>query len=123
MSVLQTLLYNYILISIVSFGLTYFFAIYLNLSWYQLLFVFTAILWLNQRNILNIAPLQKIMEIMKTTNSYTIYGLAIFTLLNIYLNITVSVWRFGWLSAIGLSVSSAVLCSAAMFLEQKMIRV
>jgi hypothetical protein len=122
MSVLQTLLYNYVIISIVSFSLTYFFAIYLNLSWYQLLFVFTGILWLNQRQILTIAPLQKIMEIMKTTRSYTIYGLAVFTLVNVYLNIMVSVWRFGWLSAIGLSVSSAALCSVGMFLEQKMIR-
>jgi len=122
MSELRTLLYNYILISIVSFSLTYFFAIYLNLSWYQLLFVFTGILWVNQRKILTIAPLQKIMEIMKTTSSYTIYGLAVFTLANVYLNIMVSVWRFGWLSAIGLSVSSAALCSVGMFLEQKMIR-
>ena len=123
MSVLQTLLYNYILISIVSFCLTYFFAIYLHLSWYQLLFVFTGILWLNQRKILTIAPLQKIMEIMNTTNSYTIYGLAIFSLLNVYLNVMVSVWRFGWLSAIELSVASAVLCSVGMVVEQKMIRV
>ena len=123
MSELQTLLYNYILISIVSFSLTYFFAIYLHLSWYQLLFVFTGILWLNQRKILTIAPLQKIMEIMNTTNSYTIYGLAIFSLLNVYLNVMVSVWRFGWLSAIGLSISSAVLCSVGMVVEQKMIRV
>jgi len=118
MPVLQTLLYNYIIISIVSFGLTYFFAIYLNLSWHQLLFVFTGILWLNQRKILTIAPLQKILEVMNTTNSYTIYGLAIFALVNVYLNIMVSAWRFGWVSAIGLSVASATLCSAGMFLEQ-----
>lgn len=123
MSVFQTLLYNYLLISIVSFSFTYFFAIYLNLSWYQLLCVFAVILWLNQRQILNIAPLQKILDIMQTTNSYTIYGLTVFALVNVYLNIMVSAWRFGWLSAIGLSVSSATLCSVGMFLEQKMIRV
>jgi hypothetical protein len=123
MSVFQTLLYNYIIISIVSFCLTYFFAIYLHLSWYQLMCIFAVILWINQRKLLNIAPIQKILDIMNATNSYTIYGLALFTLVNVYLNITVSVWRFGWLSAIGLSVASATLCSAGMFLEQKMIRV
>ncbi|NBT47570.1 MAG: hypothetical protein EBT07_07080 [Actinobacteria bacterium] len=122
MSVLRTLLYNLIIISIVSFTLTYLFAIYLNLSWYQLLFVFAFILWINQRRLLNIAPLQQVMEIVKHTNSYTIYGIAIFTLANVYLNIGVSAWRFGWLSALGLSVSSATLCGLAMLVEQKMIR-
>ena len=119
---LQTLLYNLLIISIVSFCLTYFFAIYLNLSWYQLLFVFTTILWLNQRHVLSIAPLQKVMDIMESTNSYTIFGLAIFALANVYLNVTVSAWRFGWLSAIGLSVSSAMLCGSLVLAEQKLIR-
>ena len=119
MSVFQTLLYNFIIISIVSFCLTYFFAIYLNLSWYQLLFVFTIILWLNQRHVLSIAPLQKVME---STNSHTIFGLAIFALANVYLNVTVSASRFGWLSAIGLSVSSAMLCGSLVLAEQKLIR-
>ena len=119
---LQTLLYNFLIISIVSFCLTYFFAIYLNLSWYQLLFVFTIILWLNQRHVLSIAPLQKVMDIMNRTNSYTIFGLAIFALANVYLNVTVSASRFGWLSAIGLSVSSAMLCGSLVLAEQKLIR-
>ena len=119
---LQTLLYNFLIISIVSFCLTYFFAIYLNLSWYQLLFIFTIILWLNQRHVLSIAPLKKVMDIMESTHSYTIFGLAIFALANVYLNVTVSAWRFGWLSAIGLSVSSAMLCGSLVLAEQKLIR-
>ena len=122
MSVLQTLLYNFIIISIVSFCLTYYFAIYLNLSWYQLLFVFSIILWINQKRLLYIAPLQEVMNILKQTNSYTIFGAGIFALANIYLNIGVSAWRFGWLSALGLSVSSAALCGVAMGVEQKLIR-
>jgi len=58
---------------------------------------------------------------METTNSYTIFGLALFTLLNVYLNISVSAWRFGWMSAIGLSISSASAAGVLAVIEQKLI--
>jgi len=106
MTPLEQLIYNQLLIYCVSFTLTYFFVVYLNLSWWSLYAVFTIILFANQQSLLYFTPLDDVQQIIKTTSSYTIYGIAVFGLLNAFLNMGLMAGRFGWVSTIILSLLS-----------------
>jgi len=106
MTPLEQLIYNQLLIYCVSFTLTYFFVVYLNLSWWSLYAVFTIILFANQQSLLYFTPLDDVQQIIKTTSSYTIYGIAVFGLLNAFLNMGLMAGRFGWASTITLSLIS-----------------
>jgi len=122
MTPLETLLYNQILIYCVSFTLTYFLVVYLDLSWWYLCFAFTFILWVNQESFLYFTPLQDVQHIMKTTNSYTIFGIAVFGLMNAFLNMGLAASRFGWISTIQLSALSVCFAEIMYFTNHRIVQ-
>jgi len=103
----------------VSFTLTYFLVVTLNLPWWALCVVFSFILWANQESFLYFTPLNDVQRILTSSTPFTIFGIAIFGFLNATMNISLSANRFGWKSAILLSVISVIASQVFYFTYHK----
>jgi len=119
MTPFEQFIYNQLTIYCVSFTLTYFLVVTLNLPWWALCVVFSFILWANQESFLYFTPLNDVQRILTSSTPFTIFGIAIFGFLNATMNISLSANRFGWKSAILLSVISVIASQVFYFTYHK----
>lgn len=100
-----------IILSIISSILTYIVVIYLKMSWWNTLIIFTSLLIINVQIIEYIIPLDefiKLWQIIQDTQKTKIFGVAIFALINVTFSISIAAVRFGLINSISLSIISAL---------------
>jgi hypothetical protein len=84
------------------------------MSWLSTLIIFTCLLLINAQIIEYIIPLPEIVELVKmidNSKKTTVFGVAIFALLNVSFSVGVAMVKFGLRDSIILSVSSALIAA------------
>jgi hypothetical protein len=104
----MSLLIGMIIISIVSFIITWFLALYLQLSWWQLFGAFVGLLLLNNVLINRLYPLHVLAGIIRELSGIQLFGIALYGLSSSFINIFVLYKRFGLRDGMLLGVGASV---------------
>jgi hypothetical protein len=102
---------TFLVLSVTSFVVTWYFAIYLHLDYYHLMGVFTVLIFLNNLLINYLFPLQKLKELIDSLSFLRIFGYVFYGTSAAFVNIMTLVSRFGWANALALSFIPGILAN------------
>lgn len=100
-----------LVLSVTSFVITWYFAIYLNLDYYHLMGVFTLLIFLNNMLLDYLFPLQKLKELIDSLGFLRIFGYVFYGTSAAFINIMTIASRFGWGHALVLSIVPSILAN------------
>lgn len=100
-----------LVLSVTSFVVTWYFAIYLHLDYYHLMGVFTVLIFLNNLLINYLFPLQKLKELIDSLSFLRIFGYVFYGTSAAFVNIMTLVSRFGWGHALALAFLPGLLAN------------
>lgn len=108
----MSILFGMIIISIVSFIVTWVLAIYFQLSWWQLFGAFVGLLLLNNILINRLYPLHVLGGIIRSLNGVQLFGVALYGLSSSFINIYVLYKRFGLRDGALLGFGASIVANA-----------
>ncbi len=103
------ILFSFIALMLISFGITWFFGFYLYLSYTQLFVVFSFLLFLQRLMIQYFLPFQVIDQLVKNLSSLQIFGFALIGLSSGFVNTWILYSRFGFAGSLLLSLGAGIL--------------
>ena len=100
-----------LVLSVTSFVVTWYFAIYMHLDYYQLLGVFTLLIFANNLLLDYLFPLQKLKELIDSLGFLRIFGYVFYGTSAAFINVMTIASRFGWGHALVLSIVPSILAN------------
>lgn len=100
-----------LVLSVTSFVVTWYFAIYMHLDYYQLLGVFTLLIFANNLLLDYLFPLQKLKDLIDSLGFLRIFGYVFYGTSAAFINVMTIASRFGWGHALVLSIVPSILAN------------
>lgn len=100
-----------LVLSVTSFVVTWFFAVYLHLDYYHLMGVFTVLLFLNNMLLDYLFPLQKLKDLIDSLGFLRIFGYVFYGTSAAFINVMTIASRFGIGHALVLSIVPSILAN------------
>lgn len=108
----MSVLFGMIIISVVSFIVTWVLAIYLQLSWWQLFGAFVGLLLLNNILVHHLYPLHVLAGIIRDLSGIQLFGVALYGLSSSFINLFVLYERFGLRDGMLLGIGASIVANA-----------
>jgi hypothetical protein len=102
---------TFLVLSVTSFVVTWYFAIYMRLDYYQLLGIFTLLIFANNLLLDYLFPLQKLKGLIDSLGFLRIFGYVFYGTSAAFINVMTIASRFGWGHALVLSFVPSILAN------------